>query len=234
MEEALRRGKENPNWRPLESNPDGLTQLGRQIGLPESWAFHDCFGLDDDLLAFLPTPVVAVVLLFPWEQEALRKGRKPQGKTLDKCFWMEQHVGNACGTIAVVHSIIANRAQLKMDPACLVERFYIWAAPLSPADRGDLLGGMEELESIAEAAALTGQTAPVEAEASVNYHFVAFACVEGHVVEFDGGKPSYIVHAECAPEEFMKTCAGVIREEYFARSEDGGNFSIIVLAPSVD
>lgn len=165
MEAALRRGKENPNWRPLESNPESLTQLAHNLGLPEQWAFHDCFGLDEELLAFLPSPVLAVVLLFPWEQEALRKGRKAQGKELPQVFWMEQHVGNACGTVAVVHSLLANRERLAMHPNCVAERFFAWAKPLSPSDRGDLLGGMEELAVVADAAASVGQTAPVEAEA---------------------------------------------------------------------
>ena len=51
---------------------------------------------------------------------------------------MEQHVGNACGTIAVVHAMLANRQTLQMEPNCLAERFYAWGRPLSPFDRGDL------------------------------------------------------------------------------------------------
>lgn len=234
MEAALARGKNSPNWRPLESNPQAMTQLARDIGLPPMWAFHDCFGLDDDLLAFLPSPVLAVVLLFPFDQEALRRGRRPQGKELPNCFWMEQHVGNACGTVAVVHALCSARDQLNMSPDSLVERFFAWARPLSPSDRGTLLGGMEELEQAAETAALAGDTEAVAADADVNFHFVAFSWVDGHVVELDGAKPSYIVHAECPQrEDFMRVCAGVIREEYFARAGDaGGNFSLIVLAPA--
>ncbi len=50
--------------------------------------------------------------------------------------------------------------------------------------------------------------------------------------KFDGGKPSYIVHAECpAPELFMQVCANVIKAEYFERAVGNGNFSIIVLGP---
>jgi hypothetical protein len=75
----------------------------------------------------------------------------------------------------------------------------------------------------------------VEADENVNYHFVSFARVGDHVVEFDGGKPSYVVHAACpSQDEFMRTCGRVIKEEYFDRAEGGGNFSIIVLAPATD
>ena len=37
----------------------------RKLGVPDIWAVQDVWGLEPDLLAMLPTPVLGVMLLFP-------------------------------------------------------------------------------------------------------------------------------------------------------------------------
>ena len=49
---------------PLESDPVIMTDLLRKIGLSTDVEFHDVYGFDDELLTFIPRPVVGVLLLY--------------------------------------------------------------------------------------------------------------------------------------------------------------------------
>ena len=89
---------EEGRWLALESNPGPLNKFAKRMGLPDEYAFCDIWGLDDDLLAFVPQPVLAVMFLFPSskgikeyklkQQEELTKN--PQ-KINEKLFYLYQH-----------------------------------------------------------------------------------------------------------------------------------------------
>ena len=50
------------HWPPLESDPEIFTKYMQEGGMPTKWCFSELFGLDDELLAFVPKPVLGVII----------------------------------------------------------------------------------------------------------------------------------------------------------------------------
>jgi ubiquitin carboxyl-terminal hydrolase L3 len=86
-----------------------------KVGVSDSYHLVDVYGLDPDMLAFLPKPVVAFILLFPCG-ENYDKHRKQEDEELkanpqkipENVFYMRQYLRNACGTVALFHAILNN------------------------------------------------------------------------------------------------------------------------------
>jgi len=95
-------------WLPLESNPSLLNDFNKQMGVGEGFAWGDVYGLDDEMLGWVPQPVLAIVLLFPTTKNstAFKKEQREKiekdGQTLSsKLFYLTQldGFGNACGEL---------------------------------------------------------------------------------------------------------------------------------------
>lgn len=100
---------------PLESDPAILTQYTQALGLSSALAFHDVYSISDpDLLSFVPRPVHALVLCFPVtkayedyriEQDKGKELYMNQHPVEGDIIWFRQTIGNACGTMGVIHSV---------------------------------------------------------------------------------------------------------------------------------
>ncbi len=65
-------------WIPLEANPDVWNTYSSKLGvsnIPSDYRWYDVFGLDEELLAFIPSPVLAVILLYPITDELAEHGK---------------------------------------------------------------------------------------------------------------------------------------------------------------
>jgi ubiquitin carboxyl-terminal hydrolase L3 len=136
---------EKPRWLPLEANPEVMNKYVTNLGVGDSFQFCDVFGLDPDLLAMIPQPCTALVMLFPItdKYEAFRQNEdekiKKEGQVVSpNVFFMKQYVGNACGTIGLLHTLCNNMSTLAVGDG-YIKKFYEKTKSMSPEERGHFL-----------------------------------------------------------------------------------------------
>jgi ubiquitin carboxyl-terminal hydrolase L3 len=100
-----------PAFIPLEANPEIMTDLVHKLGLSPALSVHDVFSLTDpDVLAFVPRPALALLLVFPVSaayeshrlaEDAIREDYKGGLGVV----WAPQTIRNACGMMGLVHAV---------------------------------------------------------------------------------------------------------------------------------
>ncbi|KAL9260191.1 Ubiquitin carboxyl-terminal hydrolase 3-like protein [Drosera capensis] len=182
-------------WLPLEANPDVMNQFLWGLGLPEEEAeCYDVYGLDEDLLEMVPKPVLAVLFLFPITAEIEAERMKEDSIKKDcsnKVYFMKQTVGNACGTIGLLHAIGNITSEIRLSEGSFLERFFKSTAKMDALERAAFLENDREMEVAHSIAATAGDT---EVSENVDTHFICFACVDGALYELDGRKSGPVCH----------------------------------------
>ena len=97
-----------------ENNPEVMSALIHQLGLAPNIGFHDVYSIDDpDLLAFVPRPAYALLLVFPvndtYEKFRLEEDAEVQDYSgsgpEEEVMWFKQTIGNACGLMGLLHGV---------------------------------------------------------------------------------------------------------------------------------
>ncbi|KAF9432631.1 Ubiquitin carboxyl-terminal hydrolase isozyme L3 [Entomortierella beljakovae] len=228
--------KKKIRWLPLESNPEVLDKYVRDLGVPAPWRYTDVLGLDEELLAFVPQPVHAVILLFPitpkYEEYCKEEEKRinQEGQVVSsKIVFYPQTISNACGTMGVIHSIANNWAHggiLKLNEGGIMDKFLKKTIDLTPAERVEVLEQDTSLASVHENHASTGQTETPNIADIVNLHFVCLVERDGHLYELDGSKPYPINHGASSESTFLFDAIKVAKE-FVQRDPENLNFSVI-------
>ena len=255
-------------WVPLEANPGVLDAFARKIGVRDpNVGFHDVFGLDPELLAFVPSPVLAVILLYPLTaaSESERRAELARQPETDRdaipadLFYMKQTIGNACGTIAMMHCLAnvsrsaegegnegneGNDGKEEREDTSVVrqaggilDRFLAETAGMTPEAIGSYLeegrGCSEALHGLHGRAAQEGDTAAPGADDEINLHFVAFVEKGGVLWELDGRRAGPVQRGPVV-DGLMGSVARVVKEVYVGGANGDIHFSLIALARSRD
>ncbi|KAJ4461643.1 putative Ubiquitin carboxyl-terminal hydrolase isozyme L3 [Paratrimastix pyriformis] len=221
-----------PRWLPLESNPDVVNAFLHPLGLPQQYNVVDVFGFDPEMLAFVPRPVLAVFLLFPYTDADEAAAPAQDAHPADSLFFMKQRpgIGNACGTIAALHALGNTQDKIHYAPDSYFARLFARQRSMTPEQRGDDLIADQELAGQHHEAAAQGQTECPHEDASVDLHFIAFACVNGTLYEFDGLKASPIPHGHTTPESLLEDAVALVKGTFMARSPDDPRFNVMALS----
>lgn len=220
-------------WLPLESNPDVMNKFLENLGVPSKWGVSDVISLDDELLPLVPSPALALLLLFPVsekyneycdKQEELAKS-KPQ-EFDPKLYFIYQTIRNACGTVALIHAIANNSDYLKISPDSVIGKFIESTKTMSPKEKAEVLEGSNEIGAAHEASAEEGQTEAPNIDDKCNLHFIALVNVNSKLYELDGRKSVPILHGDTSAETFLNDAARICKE-YMQRDPDNFNFNVL-------
>lgn len=91
-----------------------MTSLIHELGLSPALSFHDVFSIDEpELLAFIPRPANALLLVFPVSDTyEISRVTEDKDKTEytgkgdgEPVIWYKQTIRNACGLIGILHAV---------------------------------------------------------------------------------------------------------------------------------
>jgi len=222
------------HWLPLESNPEVMNKFMSGLGVPSGWVINDVLGLDPDLLAMVPQPVASVILLHPindkvesYRSEQEAKIEAAGQEVAGEVYFMKQYVGNACGTVALIHAVANNLNKIDLTDGPLKD-FLEKTKPMSAEDRGHALETDEGISKAHEESAQEGQTEAPDRETKMDMHFVAFVEVEGNLYELDGRKKFAVNHGSTSADTLLADAAKACRE-FMDRDPEESRFAVVAL-----
>ncbi|KAL2880246.1 ubiquitinyl hydrolase 1 [Colletotrichum sp. CLE4] len=157
----------NKAFIPLESNPQVFNELITALGASPALHFQDILTLDDP--AFLPSKILALILVFPTTPTYEARLTAEDAGAKD---WMVEH-------------------DEEDEDAVWFKQTINNASPMDPAQAAMVLEGSQELEDAYAAIATKGDTtAPQSAEEEVYFHYICFVKSPdtGHLYELDGDR----------------------------------------------
>ncbi|KAI5817223.1 putative ubiquitin carboxyl-terminal hydrolase [Pyronema omphalodes] len=224
-----------------------MTRLVHDLGLSSRFGFVDVYSIDDpDLLAFVPRPALALLLVFP-VSESYEKARLEEDANLEDWdkkgdeedpIWFKQTIRNACGMMGVLHAV-ANGARELIKPDTPLSRLLDRTRPLGRLDRARALEESDELEVAHKHAATQGDSAVPNAEDEVELHYVCFtkSAVDGHLYELDGRRKGPLDRGQLGEEDdVLCEKAAAVVQSFIDREKQSGrlDFSLVALTPTFD
>ncbi|TDZ14728.1 Ubiquitin carboxyl-terminal hydrolase isozyme L3 [Colletotrichum orbiculare MAFF 240422] len=235
-----------PAFIPLEANPELMTTLLHKLGLSPALAIHDVFSLTEpELLAFLPRPALALLLVFPvsaaYESHRLAEDSlieeyagKGEGENV---LWFRQTIRNACGLMGLLHAVSNGPAreyiQKPSDLNTLIEK----AEPLDPSARAQLLENTPALATAHREAASQGATEAPQAQDDIDLHYVCFVRgTDGSLWELDGRRKGPLKRGQLEEgEDVLSEKALAVGPLKFLEREGADlRFSAVALASASD
>nr|XP_020447455.1 ubiquitin carboxyl-terminal hydrolase isozyme L1 isoform X2 [Monopterus albus] len=202
-----------------------------KLGVGESWRFVDVLGLEGEQLSAVPKPCCALMLLFPLTQqhESFRQQQADKVAEDSEVYFLKQTAVNSCGTIALLHAVANNKSKLTFDGDSTLKKFLEETANMSADDRAKHLEKNQAIREAHNEVAAQGQCRP-EAD-KVNFHFIAFVNVNGHLYEFDGKMNGPVNHGATKEDSFIMDAAKVCRG-FMEREQGEVRFSAVALCQS--
>jgi ubiquitin carboxyl-terminal hydrolase L3 len=109
---------------------------------------------------------------------------------------MKQTIGNACGTIAMLHCVMNHTSAFQLQDGKFWSNFYRDTKGMDAEQRALALNDNEDIEEEHQYVASQGGSSSSH-PINDNLHFIVFSAVDGQLYEFDGRKQRPINHGPC-------------------------------------
>ncbi|CAM1503203.1 Fc.00g079790.m01.CDS01 [Cosmosporella sp. VM-42] len=235
-----------PAFIPLEANPQLMTTLIHKLGVSEALQMHDVYSLTDpDLLAFIPRPALALLLVFPVSaayeshrlaEDSLNEDYHGKGES-EPVVWWPQTIRNACGMMGLLHAVSNGEAKSFIEQGTTLDKLLKKSIPLNSEERARVLEQTTALADAHKEAATQGDTAAPDAQDDVDLHYVCFSKgTDGGLWELDGRRKGPIKRGELdSNEDVLSSKAltlGVLK--FLEREGADLRFSAVALAGSLE
>ncbi|KAL0062044.1 ubiquitinyl hydrolase 1 [Marasmius tenuissimus] len=218
------------SWIPLESNPEVFNGWAQQAGLDISKdSYNDIYSLDPEMLASIPRPVKAVIVVFPYRErrgtrdaEDARQQEGGNSNLHEKVFWMKQRIRDACGAMAIVHSL-AN-TPVTLTPDSPLSLFYNSARGKAPLERSALFETTPEFATIHSSVTTIGQCNLPDNDEEVEAGYIAFVPYQGDggemkIAELDGARAGPVERGTFNEgEDLLDAALRILKEDFIGKS----------------
>ncbi|KAJ1333386.1 ubiquitin carboxyl-terminal hydrolase L3 [Microdochium nivale] len=243
--------QKRPAFIPLEANPELMTSLLHKLGLSPALQIHDVYSITEpELLAFIPRPALALLLVFPVSaaytshrlaEDAAEKEYTGSGDA-EPVLWYRQTIRNACGLMGLLHAVSNGPAKGFVQEGTPLARLIEQSVPLKPAQRSALLEQTPELATAHAEAASQGDTVAPDAQDDVDLHYVCFVKTEdgegkgGTLWELDGNRKGPIRRGTLGSDEDVLSEKALLWGplQFLEREGADMRFSCVALAGSLD
>lgn len=188
-----------------------MTQLATKLGLSPELQFYDVYSLDDqELLSYIPRPALALLVTIPrtpawqrdYEAEDAGKGDYAGFGPTEPVIWFKQTIGNACGSIGLLHCTVNGPAADFIQPNSDLAEIRRRAIPLQMTERAETLYNSKPFELAHKSMEEVGDTSATSADTQESrHHFVAFVKAEGKLWELEGGRKGPLERGSLADDE---------------------------------
>jgi ubiquitin carboxyl-terminal hydrolase L3 len=185
----------------------------------------------------IPQPVAAVLMLYPLTEKqnsAVEDDVIATEDMQDKVWFIKQRIGNACGTIGLLHALLNVPAPIRIfgQDSWLSTFADDTPIPLSPIAKADRLEGDSNIAKLHDDATSSeaNSTSRGDLEDKLITHFISLVCVDGMLYELDGRKEGPICHGPTSQTALLKDACQVLKK-FMARDPEEMRFTITALAP---
>jgi ubiquitin carboxyl-terminal hydrolase L3 len=252
--------QQQQRWFPLESNPTLINKYISKLGFDTSlYEFVDVFSTEEWALEMIPQPVAAVLMLYPLTEIQESAPRNDQilnvtttttTTTTPTVWFTKQRIGNACGTIGLLHALMNLPDDLR-QLGCIQRNSWLdqfeqattttttTSSSSTTTTATTPIQKAERLETDPTIAALhdeathssDNQTNRGNLDDDVETHFIALVNVQNVLYELDGRKAGPVIHGPTTPMTLLQDSCRIIRDEFMARDPTEMRFTITALAP---